>query len=96
MPTFRQHIPGFVDGCEPEIATFQSAEELLALSVVERYREDPNRGFHRFSIARQSRGPSLLMVERDDGRWWWVVGYIDDATGIDLPEWFPVEDQSLT
>jgi hypothetical protein len=46
--------------------------------------------FYRMSLSKDispsSKG-GYLMAEYEDGLEWWTVGYIDDITGIDLPNW---------
>lgn len=87
MKTIRQHIPNFVsvDGPLPE-AQFETLQELLEIPFVKRWAESPN--FHRFSLSKYMlMGNANLLVELRGGREWWVVGAIDDSTGIDLPQW---------
>lgn len=88
MNQIRQHIPGFVDGIEPAEATFSTLDELLSVPFVARFREivDPGKPFHRFSYSEDG---NLLMAEYDEGRSWWVVGYLREAVD-GLPNWEPV------
>lgn len=102
----KQHIPNFVDGVDPEHADFSTLEELLAIPFVHQWtrhpvRDEPDKGFHRFSISPRGNNPdsdwkradgytdALLMCERKAGFEWWVVGYItplEDAMKLGLPE----------
>jgi len=81
MNKFRQHIPTFVDTDKPlPIYKFETTEELLRLEVVQRYSKWEK--FSYFAI-----GENYLMIIGDDGFYWWVVGYVDDPTTVDLPKW---------
>jgi len=62
---------------------FNSLEELVNLPFV-KLRSD-RKDFYRFSV---SNGKSkLLLVEYNEGKEWWVVGYLSEAIE-GLPEWF--------
>jgi hypothetical protein len=89
--TITQHVPNFVDGVEPKHAEFNCVEELLVIPWVDSWKQDSDklRPFHRFSVERNYRGESTLMIERNCGRWWWVIGFIRGGD-VDLPEWKPV------
>jgi hypothetical protein len=98
----KQHIPGFCDGLTPKRADVSSVEELLASPWVGRLKDNyaAKDGklyripFHRFSVARGSL-PYTLMIERDGGRDWHVLGFLE-GDAVDLPEWVPVrEGESL-
>ena len=80
MNTFQQHIPAFVEIGTPPIFKFNNTDELLALDVVQLYCKSPD--FLHFA-----KFGNLLMVVADDGFHWFVVGYIADASTIDLPVW---------
>lgn len=81
MNKITQHIPTFVDYREPAPSyEFNSIEELLAMPFVNEHAQ--NNKFYRFSISGHH-----LMAERDNGGWWWVVGYIAEPNRINLPEW---------
>lgn len=87
MPrTIKQHRPAFFSGFENEVVSFDTLEELLAIPFVANFAQDMDHPFHRFSIDGDGR---TLMAEYDDGYVWWVVGFIDDASGLDLPMWQP-------
>ena len=83
MNKFKQHIPNFVDfGKAPEWIEFETTEDLLNLEVVQRYSK--RRDFSHFAIS-----GDLLISILDKGYKWWVVGYIEDPTVVDLPKWQP-------
>lgn len=80
MRTFKQHIPPFVDGYEPQIFQFEKLEDLLSYDLVARNKERED--FHQFSLS-----DNYLMVEYKNGDEWWVLGFIDDISGLELPKW---------
>jgi hypothetical protein len=84
-----QHVPGCVDIDPEDIerAEFNTQEELLAIPWIARWAEKKN--FHRFSISK-SKIDNHLMAELDEGRVWWVVGYLSDREHLSLPIWKPV------
>lgn len=87
--TIRQHIPNFVSGFNPAIEEFKTLDELLNLDFVKRFSDgDPN--FYRFSV-KDYVTRVHLMAEYDEGRTWWVVGYINGIAkdDIGLPQWIP-------
>jgi hypothetical protein len=89
MGTIKQHIPNFVSGFDPVTTEFETLDELLSLDFVKRFNDGDN-SFYRFSVNDYSTRVHL-MAEYDEGRKWWVVGYIygiakDD---IGLPQWKP-------
>lgn len=77
----KQHIPDFCDGFDRHEVEADTIEEILACPWVESWQRDD--GFYRFEI---SEGRYLMAVF-NNGAKWWVVGYFDDATGVDLPIW---------
>jgi hypothetical protein len=96
----RQHVPNFVDIDRYKIRSkeFNTQEELLAIPWVASNTKDE--GFYRFSVdvsytpalpalGRAATTRYYLMAERDNGLWWWVIGYLDSLEGIDLPKWEP-------
>jgi len=77
-----QHVPTFVDGVEPKIASGTLAEILASPWVADWLTSCVEAQF--------MRSKTTLMVDgwRDGKRWWWVVGYFDEPpTG--LPNWSP-------
>ena len=88
MGTIKQHIPNFVSGFDPVTQNFETLEELLDIDFVKQWSGDND--FHQFSI-----GPYgdrwHLMAEQNNGKRWWVVGYITGIVKDDLhlPDWKP-------
>ena len=82
MPKARQHIPDMVElkDVKPQIAQYSCLEQLLDLPWVKQWKKQNN--FHRF--CRSDRG-DLLMVESEDGTWWWVVAIVTPKTINQLP-----------
>jgi hypothetical protein len=89
-----QHIPNFVEGVEPQIEYFNTTEELLDISWIKYHKNE--QGFFRFSISPNIIMDSKnrirnkyyhLMLEKDNGNWWRVLGSIKHIKGIDLTEW---------
>lgn len=55
-------------------------------------RHVPAEIFHRWSVSDHGNGQVLLMCERDNGRWWWVVARLSgDLVKLSLPRWAPPE-----
>lgn len=79
MNRISQHIPGWADGIKPQVAEFETVEQLLAVSWVASWRTKA--GFVRFS---QHRGK--LMVELHQGRMWYVVGHLNEVV-VGIDEW---------
>jgi hypothetical protein len=76
---YRQHIPAFCEGFDPQIAEVNSTEELLELNSVSQWRYN-FKDFYRYSI-----DDNHLMAELDEGRKWYVVGYV--RGNVELPKW---------
>lgn len=72
-----EHIPNFASGFEPRCVGFDTLEELMEIPWVKSWKEAPQ--FHRYSA------DSYLMVEREDGYWWWAIGKLRNPVG--LPKW---------
>lgn len=87
MNRIQRHRPGFFEGFEEDtdVIEFVSVEELLAVPWIKAWAKDP--GFRRFSISMPPGGEGnwLLMAEYDDGKRWFVVGYLDKR--VELPMW---------
>lgn len=83
MNQIKQHRPAFFEGWENEVVDFESKDDLLAIPFVSNFATQP--GFHQFSF-----GNNLLMAEYQEGRKWWVVGYLKEPVA-GLSEWVPVE-----
>lgn len=85
MIHLREHIPSFVDiDRPPHEATVVTVAEMLDLKFVRPWKDQEN--FHRFSVSRASTG-NVLMAEVDEGRRWYVVGFIEAGDVSELPEW---------
>lgn len=80
MNEIRQHVPGFVDGVEPNVVAFDTLEQLLAIPFVKRWTDSER--FYRLSVNDEV----YLIAEFNGGREWWVVGYLRDPVPF-LPEW---------
>lgn len=80
MNGFTQHIPGFVSvETPPQRVPFKTTEDLLNIDTVVRFSKDPK--FSHFAIS-----DNCLMAIYDEGRKWWVVGYLDDSETVLLPQ----------
>ncbi len=97
MPTFRQHVPAFIDRYDPPPqSTFTTLRELIALPVVQRYRESPS-GHGQLTGWAISEGHEgheghhvrhdALMAIYENGKSWWVVGYVPAGSVPSLPTW---------
>ena len=73
-----EHIPNFASGFDPRCVSFDTLEELMEISWVKSWKEAPQ--FHRYSA------DSYLMVEREDGHWWWAIGRLRHPVE-GLPKW---------
>lgn len=74
-----EHIPPYVDiDDEPYSCEVNSVSELLEVDWVKGYTKWKE--FHNFC---QSKNGEHLMIESEDGKWWWVVAYIKGK--MDLP-----------
>lgn len=92
----RLHIPAFDTGTEPAEATFLTIDDLMSVPFVARFRAvaEPDKLFHRFSYsAPHGDEAGLLICEYDEGRSWWVVGYLR-APVEGLPLWEPPASRS--
>ena len=61
---------------------FDTIEELL--EIVKHLTEIKD--FYRFSISSTS-SANMLMAEYNNGKKWWVIGYIKDTSYLQLPKW---------
>lgn len=83
---FVKHIPTFIDTDRVETPwRFDTLAELLANPWFDSWVADPT--FFRFSLADRD----TLMLERNEGRWWWVLGFLreGDPQSLGLPKWEP-------
>jgi hypothetical protein len=81
MNTFKQHIPGFVSGVDPEIADFNTMDDLINIGCVKRFMENPR--FLRLSVADEGK---ILMAEYDSDPLFWCLGYFTTPV-TELPKW---------
>ena len=81
----KQYRPAFFTGYENETVEFTSTEELLEIGFVKNFSRNDN--FYRYSLS-----DNALMAEYEDGRKWWVVGYIGYPSKVSLPKWEPIEN----
>lgn len=91
----KQYRPGYFTGYENKVENFNSLNELLAIDFVDNFKNTPElSSFHQFSISEPSDDTMILMAEYEEGKIWWVVGYLSDAKEIvkDLPAWVPKRD----
>lgn len=77
---FIQHIPSFVEGCEPKIYEFNKLEELLCQPLFKHASEQPK--FSHFAMS-----DNHIMEISDEGFHWWVLGRIEKPEMVDLPQW---------
>lgn len=75
--SIRQHVPGFFDA-EPQRTEFSTVEELRGIEWVYNYLDEPGK-----YLAQRD---GLLMVVSGDGKWWWVIGYLQQPVN-GLPRW---------
>jgi hypothetical protein len=95
MNKIKQHRPAYVSGYEDAVVSFTTTEELLNIDFVKNFAKDIGGDtFYRFSIS-PADSPGVrqtLMAEYNNGKKWWVVGFLDTNEGITLPQWSPVYD----
>lgn len=86
---FIQHIPPYVEGLEPKTFEFNSTEELLSNPMIIEWKNpewgDPKKPFFRYSLS-----DYRLMGEFDEGKRWWVIGFIKYPDLVNLPGWKPI------
>lgn len=77
---FKPHMPAFVDAEEDALKAqpFNTLEELLSLPFVKKFKEYD----HQFCLSEDNE----LMKVKDDGSWWWVVGFLKEPVA-GLPLW---------
>ena len=85
--TITQHRPAYFTGFENEVVHFTTAEDLLRIPFVANFRTLEQ--FHRYSLWIEDGRPVGLMAECDEGRRWFVVGFIKGQPPS-LPTWKPV------
>jgi len=86
MNKIMQHRPSFIDIAEDvQGAAFDNIESLESIPFVRRFMT-----IKRFSGFAIADGDTLIATYKN-GKEWYVVGFIENTTGIDLPEWLPGE-----
>ena len=84
MAQARQHIPDVPElkdkGVEAQTANFETCQELLELPWVAQWKKQEK--FHRWC---RSDAGDMLMVENEEGDWWWVVAYVTPGSIDGLP-----------
>jgi hypothetical protein len=85
--TFTQHVPAMVDlgDSSPIQFEFSSLEELLSHEYVKRFSKEDHSW--QCSYKKYPGGRDTLMTVKNDGSFWWVVGYITDGAALNLPAW---------
>ncbi len=89
MAQIKQHRPNYFDPLVFVNLTvdFESTEELLNIPFVLNFSTASN--FSHYAISEDGT-KSTLMAVYDDGYEWWVIGFIDDISKVDLPKWEPI------
>lgn len=82
MNHFRQHIPGFVDMGDPVEFDFDTNEELLNSSLLQRYKGED------FVAFEYDPNQHTVIAVSDSGYKWWVVGFASKPI-VGLPVWKP-------
>jgi hypothetical protein len=84
-----EHAPSFVSlETGTNVQDFNTLEELLEIPFVKKWSTEKN--FYRFSLADYALNFQLLVAEFNDGKRWFIVGFIENCN-IDLPQWKPIE-----
>ena len=84
MNHIRKHIPNFIDTDRlPDENDFETTDQLLNIPWVKEW-ESPfdGRPFYRWS-----KSDNHLIAEYDNGKFWWVIGFIRNPDNIELPKW---------
>ena len=81
MIKYEQHIPGFIDGVEPEKYSVKTLDELLKKN--KRWLKKD------FVFATDEEGETLMISSTVES-WWWVLGFVE---GIDLRKHLPIFDE---
>lgn len=91
---FRQHFPSYATGFELR-ETEGSLDEILESELVKRFKEHPNFCAFVWSRDRWNPNPELpvfLMGEYENGKTWWVVGYLSEEPA-GLARWAPPPEE---
>lgn len=78
---FKQHVPGFAQGTEAKSFEFKDTADLIQ-QLKNRFTWHTSPSFYQFSI-----NDKCIMVELENGKQWWVVGYVDGP--VELTKWMP-------
>lgn len=79
--TYKQRIPGGMDTNMPPVEfKFESLEQLINNDAINRYSKLEN--FNKFVM-----DDNCLMAIYENGKKWWVLGYISIPELICLPTW---------
>jgi len=91
MNKIKQYRPNLVTTTEDnQMVEFETTQELLNIDFVKKFSNRNN--FYRYSLDIDNYfNQYSLMAEYNDGRDWWVVGFIDNPQDIDLPKWKPIK-----
>lgn len=88
----QRHIPNCCrDGCDPlpEPVEFNDLQELMDIDFVKQWSENPT--FFRYSISVEKvlYHDTLLMAEMEEGKSWWVIGYLsgENIEDMQFPHW---------
>ena len=91
MAKITQHRPSYFSGFEIQTFDFNSIEELLEIHFVKNFNAEFNSKFFQYSYSEYSDEPTkkfVLLAEYNEGKEWWVIGYVDDNEIIKtLPKW---------
>ncbi len=83
MAKIKQYRPNFFSGFENETVEFATTEELLNVEFVKKFKRD---GFSGFALSTYGEQTNLIATYKN-GKKWWVVGFIDDVSNVNLSKW---------
>ena len=76
-----QHIPGYFEGFDPQVAEFDTVEELIEIDWIKSYLDWDEHGPVHFVHNNDS-----LLITNEDKTWWWCVGHATEGSLDLLPE----------
>lgn len=90
--TFSPHFPHYIKAKKSSSVVFHTLEDLLNIDHVSKFKisKFQEKPFFRFSLSKETDKKYILMAEYDNGKSWWVVGFINQNIE-DLPTWNPLE-----
>ena len=93
MNKIKQHRPAYFTGFETLEVEFDDLDSLLDIEWVKNFTKcwDSDNTFYRFSVVREDNYGYKLMAELNEGKKWWVVGFINTDVE-ELPDWSPKYD----